>query len=164
MEDGLVSTERLRLIVESLDACRARIAAMPDEHRAMLSPAWLALLEQAEPGDPWVLGFTIVRDADGAVVGSCGFKGPPSADGVVEIAYAIEPHEQGQGYATEAAEALTRFALQSAGVRRVLAHTLPAESASTRVLTKCGYRNVGEVIDPDDGSVWRWEYSDPSQA
>ena len=31
------------------------------------------------------------------------------------------------------------------------------EIASTRVLTKCGFSRIGEVIDPDDGLVWRWE-------
>ena len=30
-------------------------------------------------------------------------------------------------------------------------------NASTRVLTKCGFRHVGEVMDPEDGLVWRWE-------
>ena len=30
-------------------------------------------------------------------------------------------------------------------------------NASTRVLTKCGFRHIGQVIDPEDGPVWRWE-------
>ena len=34
---------------------------------------------------------------------------------------------------------------------------LPEANASGRVLAKCGFRRVGEVIDPDDGVVWRWE-------
>jgi RimJ/RimL family protein N-acetyltransferase len=42
-------------------------------------------------------------------------------------------------------------------VRRAIAHTLPEANASGRVLAKCGLRFVGEVIDPEDGSVWRWE-------
>ncbi len=43
-----------------------------------------------------------------------------------------------------------------------LAHTCPEPNASTRVLTKCGFRRVGEVMDPDDGLVWRWEKDDKS--
>ncbi len=31
------------------------------------------------------------------------------------------------------------------------------ENASTRVLTKCKFKWVGEVMDPEDGLVWRWE-------
>ena len=49
----------------------------------------------------------------GRTVGKCGFKGPP-ADGVVEIAYGIDPEYQGKGYATEAAEALTNVAFSKA--------------------------------------------------
>jgi hypothetical protein len=28
---------------------------------------------------------------------------------------------------------------------------------SERVLTKCGFERIGEVIDPEDGLVCRWE-------
>jgi [ribosomal protein S5]-alanine N-acetyltransferase len=48
------------------------------------------------------------------------------------------------------ARALPRVAL-------VIAHTLPIENASCQVLRRCGYRRAGEVIDPQDGLVWRWQ-------
>ena len=107
--------------------------------------------------DPWIHGFTIKARDDGTVIGECGFKGPASSDGVVEIAYNIYPDHQGQGYATEAAAAMVDFALGDETVCLVFAHTLPESNASTRVLTKCGFRHVGEVNDSDDGLVWRWE-------
>lgn len=93
----------------------------------------------------------------GTEIGHAAFKGPPTEAGVVEIAYRIAPEYRGQGYATEAADALTNFAFRSDGVRVVCAHTLPQNSASTRVLTKCGFRQLGEVLDPEDGNVCRWE-------
>ena len=98
----------------------------------------------------------MVERESGQTVGGCGFKGPPT-DGVVEIAYAIEPEHQGQGFATQAAAALYAYASCQAEVCIVRAHTLPEENASTRVLTKCGFEKVGEVVDPEDGPVWRWE-------
>jgi RimJ/RimL family protein N-acetyltransferase len=76
---------------------------------------------------------------------------------VVEIAYGVAPGYQGRGYATEAAEALVAYALGSGRVRTVRAHTLPKANPSTRVLEKCGFKCLGEVIDPEDGAVWRWE-------
>ena len=91
------------------------------------------------------------------MIGAAGFKGPPDEAGMVEIAYGVTPSFEGQGYATEAAAALVAFAFTSGLVELVRAHTLPAANASTRVLAKCGFRHVGEVIDPDDGPVWRWE-------
>ncbi len=122
-----------------------------------LSAAWMAQLRAAPSADPWTLGFAVVELASNTVVGTVGFKGPPDADGTVEVAYGIVPACQGQGYATEAAEAAIAFAQADARVRRVIAHTLPMASASTRVLTKLGFTHVGDVVDPDDGPVWRWE-------
>ena len=104
-----------------------------------------------------MLGFSLVHRETGKEVGRCGFKGPPTADGTVEIAYGIDVDHQGRGYATEAAEALVCAAFESGRVHLVRAHTLPEENASTRVLRKCGFSFVGEVIDPEDGKVWRWE-------
>ena len=34
------------------------------------------------------------------------------------------------------------------------AEAFAAANASARVLTKCGFKAVGEVIDPEDGLVW----------
>lgn len=122
-----------------------------------VSPAWLAALRSATVTDPWRHGFFIVDLQRRQVVGTAGFKGPPDAEGVVEIAYGVAPEYQGQGYATEAANALVEFALGDPSVKTVRAHTLPQQNASTRVLTKNGFRHLGEVIDPEDGRVWRWE-------
>lgn len=133
------------------------VQAMSPAEQAQLSGDWLAQLHASTSADPWVTGFFIVQRETGTAVGKCGFKGPPAADGVVEIAYGVDPEQQGKGYATEAAEALVIYAFGSAGVRVVRAHTLPTSNASTRVLTKCGFHYVGEVIDPEDGLVWRWE-------
>lgn len=76
---------------------------------------------------------------------------------MVEIAYGIVPDFEGRGYATEAAALLVRFASENSEVRLIRAHTLPTKNASTRVLTKNGFKYIGEVVDPDDGLVWRWE-------
>jgi [ribosomal protein S5]-alanine N-acetyltransferase len=130
-----------------------------------VSPAWLDVLRgsaDAEP-DPWVFGFAIIHSKNNAVVGTLGFKGLPDKDGVVEIAYGIAPEYEGQGIATEAAAAGVDFAFKSGRVKVVRAHTLPTNSASKRVLEKCGLSFIGEVVDPEDGPVWRWERKKDSE-
>ena len=122
-----------------------------------VSPAWLAQLRKSTGADPWQHGFAMVHKARGLVIGSVGFKGPPDGEGMVELAYGIVPSFQGQGYATEAAQGAIAWALANDCVHLIRAHTLPAANASTRVLAKCGFDFVGEVHDPDDGLVWRWE-------
>lgn len=124
-----------------------------------ISPAWLAELRTSTAADPWVHGFAVVHRETRSVIGSVGFKGAPDEEGMVEIAYGIVPAFQGRGYATEAAEAAMAFAFDNDRVRLVRAHTLPTPNASTRVLAKCGFKHIGEVVDPEDGPVWRWERS-----
>lgn len=152
-----IQTENLELVLKSLESVLASIEALSVADRAQVSPIWLAQVRAATAPDPWLHGFTMVHRGSGSVIGQCGYKGPPDSDGVVEIAYGVDPAHQGRGYATEAAWAMTQYAFDSGVVHIVRAHTLPHESASTRVLTKCGFRFLGEVVDPEDGPVWRWE-------
>ena len=122
-----------------------------------VSPGFLEQLRTGRGADPWTYGFAVVHREDGCVMGSAGFKGPPDENGAAEIAYAIVPAYEGRGFATEAAGALVTFALADERVRVLRAHTLPEPNASTRVLTKCGFERISEVVDPEDGPVWRWE-------
>jgi [ribosomal protein S5]-alanine N-acetyltransferase len=149
-------TANLRLIPQTREDIRTLVDTMTPAEKAQLSADWLALLHASAEVDPWVHGFRLVHRDSGAFVGTCSFKGPP-ADGIVEIAYGVAADHQGNGYATEAAQALVAYASTFGEVRVVRAHTLPGSSASQRVLAKCGFRHVGEVIDPDDGPVWRYE-------
>jgi RimJ/RimL family protein N-acetyltransferase len=152
-----IPTERLMLTLDTPEELLARIEHLSPTDRAEVSPDWLARVRATQKMDPWLLGFAIVHRNDGAVIGACGFKGPPNADGVVEIAYGIDEAQRSRGYATEAARALTAFAFESGLVRIVCAHTKAGNDASRRVLEKCGFIFVGEVIDPEDGQVLRWE-------
>jgi len=157
MSSKRVQTKNLKLVPRTLEEVRAMVEAMTPSEKAELSADWLALLRASTSADPWTHGFSLVHLGSDTVVGMCGFKGPPAGNGVVEIAYGVSPEYRGKGYATEAAQALTDYAFNSGKVRVVRAHTLPEPNASTRVLTKCGFRRIGEVIDPEDGLVWRWE-------
>lgn len=152
-----IHAKTLNLVQQTREGIRAYIEQLPPEGKAEVSPVWLALLDNSSATDPWIHGFTMVHRDNGSVIGQCGFKGPPDAEGMVEIAYGVAPEHQGQGYATEAAAALVDFAFSHQQVRVVRAHTLPEPNASTRVLTKCGFRKIGDVMDPEDGLVWRWE-------
>ena len=105
---------------------------------------------------PWG-GFLVVDNVNRHVVGTCAYKGKPDEEGRVEIAYFTFPQYEGRGYASAMASRLTERALASPDVREVLAHTMPERNASGRVLEKTGLKYVGEVLDPVDGKVWRWQ-------
>ena len=132
------------------------VERMSPSQKAQLSADWLARFHASTTVDPWVHGFRLVHRDSGAVIGTCSFKGPPLV-GVVEIAYGVNPDQQGKGFATEAAQALVTYAFSFVEVRVIRAHTLLESTASKRVLTKCGFWHVGDVIDPEDGLVSRFE-------
>ena len=162
MGNPFLQTERLAVELESTETVLARIDAMPLVNQAAVSPAWLAQLRASPTPSPWTHGFALVERATGVVVGSCAYKGPPNADGVVEIAYGRAPASQGRGYAREAARALSDFALSVGRARCIRAHTRPENAASARVLAACGFTSLGEVLDPEDGVVNRWELWAPA--
>lgn len=142
--DGFENTHSVR-VGESIDLIRPVVQQT------------LALFERLPRDAHW--GCYLVADGHaGQIVGSCGFKDGPNADREVEIAYYTFPHCEGKGYATEMARRLVEMALQISEVQRVIAHTLPEENASTEILKKIGMRFAGEVMDPEDGRVWKWEY------
>jgi len=159
-----LETKHLTLVLQTREETRARIASMQPAELELVSSAWLAQLERPALSDPWIDGFAIIGRTTGDAIGKCGFKGPPDTDGLVEIAYAVSPEHEGKGYATEAAAALVVYAFGTGNVRVVRAHTLPEPNASGRVLMKCGFTHIGEVLDPEDGLVWRWESPCPSRS
>ena len=107
---------------------------------------------------PW--GAYLAADpARGMVIGTCAFKNIPDAGGHAEIAYFTFAEFEGKGYATAMASALIALARDAAPDVRVIAHTLPEVNASGSVLTRVGMRRIGEVVDPEDGLVWRWEHA-----
>ncbi len=170
---SILQTAHLRLLPHTVEHYRVLLVGTGDYARRFglrvadgvrdmasgpeVSPEFKARLDAAPAPDPWTDGYAIVHQADQLVIGLCGYTGPPGEDGVVEIGYGIAPGYRGSGHATEAARALVACAFTSDQVHRVRAHTLPEPNASTRVLTKCGFVKLGEIMHPEDGPVWRWE-------
>lgn len=157
MAKVVIPTACLDLTLQSPDEALAWVESLPPTDREEVSPDWIARIRATDEVDYWSLTFTAVDRATGETVGACGFKGHPDSDGVVELAYGIDLLDRGRGFATEAAGALASFALASDRVRVVRAHTKPDNGASVRFLVKCGFRPVGEVVDPEDGLVHRRE-------
>lgn len=117
----------------------------------------LHMIQEKNCGPEWG-GYLAIDNDSRIIIGTCAFKGAPSADGVVEIAFFTFPKFEGKGYATLMVKELITIAAQNRMVKAVAGNTLPQKNASTRVLEKCGLTCKGEMHDPEDGLVWRWEY------
>lgn len=162
----MIATERLELVPATVALARASLES---------SEALAAHLDVVVPDtwppeflDPPALEFTLDRLAEGArqagwwlhfvvltrgargrtLIGSAGYKGPPSPDGTVEVGYGIVRDHQRQGYASETVRALLEHAFAVPAVHRVIAETFPELTPSIGVLRKCGFRLVGDGSEP----------------
>jgi RimJ/RimL family protein N-acetyltransferase len=111
-----------------------------------------ALLIRDPRPDPW--GSYLVR-LNGRAIGIGAFKSAPTPAGEVEIAYMTFPDYQGRGHATATIAALVEIAEREGASPFAL--TLPEENGSNTALRRNGFVYAGEVDDPEDGLVWRWE-------
>ena len=115
----------------------------------------LDVVEAAGGESAWAL-YYMVDTVIGAAVGVCGFKGPPDADGEVEIGYSVIPGYRRRGYATEAAGGLVTRAFAEPLVSRVVAQTFTSLPGSVGVLEKLGFRFAGAGDEP---GVVKYEFT-----
>src|SRR5262245_44314390 len=122
--DPLITTQRLRLIPASLafieaelDGREAFARAMERDHDGMTPAEWPPelydrgatewmkkyLTENPDCGC-WTM-YCIAHTESRTLIGTCGYKGKPEADGTVEFGYGLLPAWHKRGLGTEAAAA-----------------------------------------------------------
>ena len=106
---------------EMLDGCRR-----DPENRIWYAPWKMTLKESARS------------------IGDLCFKGPVK-NHAVEIGYGVQPQYEGNGYTTEALQAMTQWAFGQKDVVFVEAETDPDNKASQRVLEKCNFVSEGTM-------------------
>ena len=150
-----ISVSNLRRLAASepveLGALRVPDGALPPPKTVARA---LAQLELDTP-ILWCVPFLIVSASRGTVLGACGFKTAP-VSGSVEISYGVARAERGHGVATLAIGQLLQLAASSGLVQEVVAHVLPSNVASSKVVTRLGFIPEGLVSDTDGELVMRW--------
>lgn len=170
-----IRTPRLVLVAAAAGLLRAELAgpeALAAALGARVPPDWppelydreaneysLAAAEAAGGLPRWGAWYVVAPGGEpGGLVGMCGFHGPPTPEGVVEVGYALLPAARGRGHATEAVRGLLAYAWADPGVRRVIAETLPHLAASIRVMERAGFV---PAADPSSPEVVRYELLRP---
>ena len=114
---------------------------------------------QFDAGDQWLFG--IWSRPGGELLGGIGLH-PRIGEDALEVGYWLQRHATGRGFMTEAADALTRLALQQPGIERVEIRCDPENAASAAVPRRLGYRCLRTIpnatIKPSgaarDSMVW----------
>lgn len=110
--------------------------------------------------DPTSPNLTLAVELDGRVIGDVLIllEGLGGADGrQAEIGWVFAQDVAGQGYATEAARAITDAAFREVGVHRVWAELEPENTASSRVCERLGMRREAMFVK---ASWFKGEWTD----
>ena len=113
---------------------------------------------ETDPGlQPWLMRAMALRDTAMAV-GTIGFHAAPGheslaelAPGAVELGYGVTAAYRRRGLATEAIEALMRWAREAHGVRRFVVSVSPENGPSLALAAKLGFKKIGWHMDEVDG-------------
>lgn len=115
-------------------------ALIPYPYKLADAEAWIAATESEGAGMPF-LAFAADGAAGETLVGAGGL-GRPALEGR-EAGYWVGAPFRGRGYATEIARALVDLAFEHLGEERLTAKCRVTNTASRRVLEKCGFQWAG---------------------
>jgi ribosomal-protein-alanine N-acetyltransferase len=109
---------------------------------------------------PYVLGVSLKNSSE--LIGHVGLS---PFDGQVEIGYAIEDRQQGNGFASDAVRAMSEWALERFALPRVLGIVATDNVASCRVLERADFVLAAEsmkTLNGRSGLVRRYEKTRPA--
>jgi len=185
-----ITTPRLELVEVTPELAQANLDDMqevarlldaaipstwPPEHWEPSAIQWLIDRSRAHPNDRgWFAWHAVLKPnaaanaASRTLIGGSGVKGPPDANGVIEVGYGIVSEFQRQGFATEATSALIEWTLRDPRVKRIDAETFPHLIPSLGVMRRLGMTSLG--AGSEEGTVrygvtreaWRQALSAPN--
>jgi RimJ/RimL family protein N-acetyltransferase len=127
-----------RLVLRRLERGTARALARGDCSGMLPASGWptdaTAMVAHRAAADPEALTWLIHRED--AVIGECGIKYGPDADGAVEIAYGLGGPWRSRGYGTEAIRGLLGWLDGLAACRQVIAEVHEGNNPSRRLLER----------------------------
>ena len=168
--EPLASTERLILrgfVPEDFEAYSA-YRSLPVVYRFLYSdpPSALAMRERFEAGlntrlseDGDILRCAVVRREDDALLGQVSLKLTGKAALQAELGYIFNPAYAGNGYATEAAQAIITLGFDKFAFHRIFARLDAKNTGSIGVVERLGLRREAHLIENDRfNGAWGDEY------
>jgi RimJ/RimL family protein N-acetyltransferase len=89
--------------------------------------------------------FQLAITLNGQLIGNCGIRKDEPDARQADMGYELAPTHWGNGYATEAAQAIVAFGFRELHVHRIWAECVPENKGSRRVLEKLGMKQEGHL-------------------
>ena len=101
--------------------------------------------------------LAIVLPSTNKLIGNVGIRKREVKAYQAELGYELDPHEWGNGYATEAATAMLQFAFEQLRLHRVWAQCIANNHNSVRVLEKLGLHQEGHLRENEFFKSRYWD-------
>lgn len=95
------------------------------------------------------LGFWLLREAGGPLLGQALLKPLASRSEWIEVGYHLLPAARGQGFATEAAACLLAHGFETLELEEICAIVLPSNQPSQRVMARLEMPRAGTIMHAD---------------
>lgn len=120
------------------------VAKSPEETQANIERV---MLRWQQYGFSW---WAMREKASGEIVGAACLQHLANQDGApLEIGWRLNANHHGKGFATEAAQAIIKFAVEQVGVKYLVAVADPENAASQKVMQRLGmtYKAIEQHYD-----------------
>lgn len=115
----------------------------------------LTSMEEAEEVINWFMRpeprnnhrWVIIRKADGAFLGTCGYHKWDKNNNICEIGYDLSSDYWGRGYMTEALKAAIKVGFENMGLNRIQGFVHVQNEKSVNLLLKLGFKQEGIIRD-----------------
>jgi len=165
-----LKTPRLRLRaprMKDFDAFAEILTTARGIHVGGPMPRETAWLEFTEAVSGWLLRgygmWSVERRADGALLGFLPLH-HEAGDPEPELGYLFLASAEGQGYATEAAEAARDFAFGRLGWSRLISYIAPENARSIAVAERLGAKRADDERHPLDADLLIFRHPKPESS
>ena len=159
-----INTERLMLRPFRIEDAAAVNRIANSEYVLKWMPDWKSTVEDTENQIKWFISqyplaskttalVVFAIELDGEVIGMTGVGNKAALDNELEVAYFIDEKYVGNGYASEAVSASTKWALENFGMDYLIAIVQTENVPSKRVAEKCGFEKIDTRMILDDGQA-----------
>lgn len=93
--------------------------------------------------------LAVVLKEENRLIGNCGIRVNDSQLREANIGYELNPQYWGQGYATEAAQAILKFGFEELKMHRIWSWCVAENIASFRILEKIGMHREGHLREKE---------------
>lgn len=161
-----IETKRLILRQFSMEDAKALYSICNEPYILKWMPDWESSVERRRTWIGWIekqynlankdiarIMLAVTLKDNGELIGMVGIGNKEEVDNEIEIAYFISEKHSSRGYMTEAAKAMSQWALQELKLDYLIAIVEPDNYPSQKVAERCGFTRLATRMILNSGET-----------